>query len=212
MLWFQARNFFDSFRPVYLATKIFHIHFETLDFKQQTVRRTLLDQFRFVFTMMVDVYFIYRSIVLNLPYLYLTESVLLNVGNYLSLVLLSMLTFTLPLWNRLKTKEVFQILANINDCDRKLGKLEVVIDHRKHYIISTVYVMCTMCAAMIGTWNAVSVRHNEAWTNITMKAPQVLTVVAIFRISTNFGLFTCYSNLTLLSINERLDSLYSVMM
>ncbi|KXJ71685.1 hypothetical protein RP20_CCG019937 [Aedes albopictus] len=211
MSWFQARNFFDSFRPVYVATKACHIHFETLDFQQQTIRRTLLDQFRFIFTMVVDAYFIYRSIVLNLPYLYLTESVLLNVGNYLSLVLLSMLTFTLPLWNRLKTEEVFEIYANVNECDRKLGTLGIEINYRRHYWISVVYVLCTMCAAIIGTWNAVSVRRDSAWTNITMTAPQVLTVVAIFRISTNYGLFTCYSNLSLISINERLDSLYSVM-
>ncbi|XP_062557663.1 uncharacterized protein LOC134222528 isoform X2 [Armigeres subalbatus] len=44
-----------------------------------------------------------------------------------------------------------------------------------------------------------------------MFEPQMLTVVAIFRISTNFGFFTCYSNLTLLSIKERFDGLQSGM-
>ncbi|XP_021710140.1 putative gustatory receptor 28b isoform X3 [Aedes aegypti] len=207
MKWFQAYNFFDSFRPVYLATKLFHVHFETLDFKRQTVGRTLIDQFRFILSLLLDISFLFRSFTANLPYLYLTESVLLNVGNYLSLMLLATLTYTLSLWNHCKSKEIFQLCASINDCDRKLEKLGIPVDHRRHHFASTLSTGVWMCFSVIITLNAVSVRRNKVFDPDRTDDFEAIIVVAIFRISTNFSLFVCYTSLTLFSINGRLAKL-----
>uniref|UniRef100_A0A0N8ESA4 Gustatory receptor n=1 Tax=Aedes aegypti TaxID=7159 RepID=A0A0N8ESA4_AEDAE len=207
MKWFQAYNFFDSFRPVYLATKLFHVHFETLDFKRQTVGRTLIDQFRFILSLLLDIAFLFRSFTANLPYLYLTESVLLNVGNYLSLMLLATLTYTLSLWNHCKSKEIFQLCASINDCDRKLEKLGIPVDHRRHHFASTLSTGVWMCFSVIITLNAVSVRRNKVFDPDRTDDFEAIIVVAIFRISTNFSLFVCYTSLTLFSINGRLAKL-----
>ena len=205
MPWFQAHNFFDSLRPVYLVSKFFHVHFETVDFKEQTVRRTLVDQVRFVLSTLMDLSFLVRSVHANIPYLHLTDSVLVNVGNYLGLMLLVMLTYTLPLWNHYKSREIFQLYTSINDCDRKLRKLGICIDHRNHRIFSTTNIVASMCISVIITLNGLSVRRNKAFDND--KYTKLETDVAIFRLSTNFSLFISYTRLTLMSINGRLDKL-----
>lgn len=204
MPWFEAHSFFDSIRPVYLVTKLFLLHFSTLHFKQQTVHKTLLDQLRFSVAVVVDIFLIYRSITVNTPYLCLTDSVLLNMGTYLTLVLLSFMTSSISSWNCYRTVEILKIYTNIDECDQVLRSLGTVIDYRKQRKFSTLYVFGWLCVPVIITMKAAFARLESAWTNVSSTGPDLITTVAILRTSTCFSLFVCYSTLTLLALNTRL--------
>nr|NP_001345756.1 gustatory receptor 25 [Aedes aegypti] len=203
MPWFEARSVFDSLRPVYLATKIFLVHFETLDFGQQTVQQTLLDQLRYIVAILLDIAVVYRCITVNTPYLYLTDSVLLNVGCYTTLVFLALLSSSIPVWNRHKAVEILEVYKNIDECDRILRSLGVVIDHRKQRMFSTLYVVGWIGVPIIITLNAFRARFDSAWTNVSSAAPDVMIAIGILRTSSCYSLFICYSTLTLMSINQR---------
>lgn len=212
MRWFQAYNFFDSVRPVYLATRIFQIHFETLDFEKQTVHRTLLDQFLFVLTVLVDFYLFYRGLITSLPYLELTDSVLLNVGSYASLVLLVLFSSTLVLWNRCKTDGVIEIYRNVANCDRQLQSLGIMIDHRKYYLINTVCVFATILISVTILIGAIVFRYNETWIQISLTQPDFITILNVHRTTICFSMFICYNNLMLLALGERFDRVREAMM
>lgn len=211
MPWYQACNFFDSIRPVYLITKIFLLHFSTLDFKQQTIHRTLLDQLCFSVAVVVDIYLIYRSITVNTPYLYLTDSVLLNVGTYLTLVFLSFMTSSISSWNCYRAVEILGIYTNIDECDQILRSLGNFIDYRKQLVFSTLYLFGWLCVPVIVTMNAVLARLKSAWTSVTSGGPDLLTAAAILRTSICFSMFVCYSTLTLLLLNARLGCVQKAM-
>ncbi|KXJ71686.1 putative gustatory receptor 28b [Aedes albopictus] len=211
MPWYQACNFFDSIRPVYLITKIFLLHFSTLDFKQQTIHRTLLDQLCFSVAVVVDIYLIYRSITVNTPYLYLTDSVLLNVGTYLTLVFLSFMTSSISSWNCYRAVEILGIYTNIDECDQILRSLGSFIDYRKQLVFSTLYLFGWLCVPVIVTMNAVLARLKSAWTSVTSGGPDLLTAAAILRTSICFSMFVCYSTLTLLLLNARLGCVQKAM-
>ncbi|XP_053690851.1 uncharacterized protein LOC128739393 [Sabethes cyaneus] len=149
MRWFRIDDFFQSIRPVYLAARIFLLHFETVDFQRRTHRRTLLDQLGLVLTLMVDL-FLGTVALRNLTaMLEMSDSVLLNLGYYASFMLATMIALAIPTWNSWQVESLFEIYANIASVDDDLKQLGITVDHQKHHFVST---FMTSIAAFISSF------------------------------------------------------------
>ncbi|XP_058817581.1 putative gustatory receptor 28b [Topomyia yanbarensis] len=138
MRWFTVVNFFESLRPVYVASKIFLVHFETVDFENRTYRRTLSDQLRYVLSLIVDLYLTLVGIRSSAAFLHLSESVLLNVGYYGSLLLTFIFTLILPTWNSLEAGTIFAVIESIACFDDEIKLLGFGINHQKHHFVNTI--------------------------------------------------------------------------
>lgn len=206
----NASSFLESFRPVYLVTKNLHIHFETINFRLQTVERTLLDQFRFMLSVVLDVYLVSVGCRNSSGYLQLTDSMLINSGCYVSVVSLYLFSFSLPLWNRFKAAEMFELFRTISDCDRNLELLGAVIDYRKHLVMNTVslgtVVMFILAILGIGGY----IRFTVYWKHFEPILPDDTSTVAVLRTFITLHFFVCYCSLILWSIRERFIALHQV--
>nr|NP_001345815.1 gustatory receptor 21 [Aedes aegypti] len=199
----NASSFLESFRPVYLVTKNLHIHFETINFRLQTVERTLLDQFRFILSVALDGYLVSVGCRNSSGYLQLTDSMLINSGCYVSVVSLYLFSFSLPLWNRYKAAEMFEVFRTISDCDRNLEVLGAIVDHRKHLVTNTVslgtVVMFILAILGIGGY----IRFTVYWKHFEPILPDDASTVAVLRTFITLHFFVCYCSLILWSIRER---------
>ncbi|XP_053690856.1 putative gustatory receptor 28b [Sabethes cyaneus] len=138
MRWFRVDDFFQSIRPVYLTARMFLLHFETVDFQRRTHRRTLLDQAGLALTFVMDLFLAtvaFRNITVMLQ---MSDSVLLNLGYYVSFMLATMIALVIPSWNSWQAESIFEIYANIANVDDDLKQLGITIDHQKHHFVSTI--------------------------------------------------------------------------
>ncbi|XP_062698407.1 putative gustatory receptor 28b isoform X2 [Aedes albopictus] len=199
----NATCFLESFRPVYLVTKIVHVHFETLNFRQQTIGRTLLDQFRFLLTVFLDGYLVFVGCRNSAGFLKLTDSMLINTGCYVSVVSLYLFSFSLPLWNRYKSTEMFEVFQTLTDCDEHLKVLGVNVDHRKHLIMNSVAL--GMVGLLILTILGVGgyIRFTVYWKHFEPILPDNTSTLSVLRTFINLHFFVCYCSLILWSIRER---------
>lgn len=200
-------TYLDTIRPVYLVSKICHIHFETINFEQQTTSRTLLDQFRFVLTLLLDLYVIYAGFKTSDAILEATDSILINVGWYCSALAIYLFCCMLASWNRYKSREIFEIFENLIHCDRELQKLGVVVNHRKHHIISTVYIGTIMFVTSAFIVSFGFVRFSNCCPYYNELTGDDIMIFVSGRMMLNLHLFICYTNLMLLSISERFTKL-----
>lgn len=198
-----ASNYLDSVRPIYLVTKVCHTHFETINFEKQTTSRTLLDQFRFILTLLLDLYLLYTSFTISDAVLEVTDSILINAGWYGSVLAFYLLSFSLPLWNRCKSREMFEIFENIIHCDRELLKLGVFVNHRKYHLVSTVYIGTIMFTTSVFTTGVGLIRFTDCCPYYYKLISEDIMIVISGRTMLNVQMFICYTNLMLLSVRDR---------
>lgn len=207
MRWFTVQNYFHSLRPLYVATKLLHFHFETIDFNSQTLHRSLTDQLRFIVTLLMDCYLVYRGVLSTSSFLHLTDSNLVNVGCYSALVLTFLFGLLMAPQYRLKTDDSFKILANIAEFHRQLDTLGFHVNHQKHHFVSTVSAMLWMSMGLFVLIIAGTNRSKGDWLDLSEMFPDWITIIALSRSATSLGIFTCCVSLTLLSLKNGYDQL-----
>lgn len=208
MRWFKVHNYFESIRPLYLVTKVFHFHFESIDFGNQTHRRTLPDQFRFVLTLLLDIYLTIQGVQSSLAYLRLTDSTLVNVGCYSAIVLTYLFGLALAPTLRFKAEAVFQIFTNIEELDVELQTLGLNLNHQRHHFITTVNSCFWMTIGLFVLILACTSRSSDDWLDLSGMFPDWMAVLVVIRSSTSLGMFACLFSLTLLSIRNGFDKLH----
>ncbi|EAT34576.2 AAEL013200-PA, partial [Aedes aegypti] len=207
MRWFRVHNYFESLRPLYLAIKLLHFHFETIDFSTQTLHRTLTDQFRFVFTLLLDCYLVYKGIQSTSTFLYLTDSNIVNGGCFSALILAFLFGLFMAPKYRLRTQGMFEILTNIAEFDGQLRSLGLHIDHQRHHFISTVSAGLWMTMGLFVLIITGTNRTSEDWLDLSEMFPDWISILAMCRSATSLGIFTCYITMTLYSLKTGFDQL-----
>lgn len=136
-------------------------------------------------------------------FLELTDSMLINTGCYVSVVSVYLFSFSLPLWNRYKFTEMFELFQTLTDCDEDLNAFGVNVDHRKHLIINSVSlgIVGLLILTILGVGGYI--RFTDYWKRIESILPDNTSNFAILRTFINVYFFVCYCSLILWSIRER---------
>ncbi|XP_039440756.1 putative gustatory receptor 22a [Culex pipiens pallens] len=200
MSWFVARTYFDTIRPVYRASRLLLVHFTTIDFSARIVHRSLTDLVCFVLAALLDVYSASCGLRAILAFLSLTDSVLVNVGTYGATVLCCLFAVTVPWWNNYNGFVIFELYNNIARCSDELLVLGLTVNHRRKFILATVYVtyFVSLPFQVLLTYSYAPSLFK--WVGMDRLYTDFRSTFAFARMLLILCLCNCYSSLTLLSL------------
>nr|NP_001345346.1 gustatory receptor 57 [Aedes aegypti] len=206
-----VNNFYGTIRPVLLVAKLIFFFFETIDGKSRTIRRTLLDQLCFIVTILMDLYIIPLGIWGSSGYLRLTDSLLINVGIYGSIVACYLCSLALPWVIRLKSYQIFELLDNMNQFDIEMLQMGYAVDHQ----LWRQYSILSMCGgtSIAGVVLAISLvfRSGNSWLDLSAMFPDYWTILAFTRASIGASVFGGAFGLLLMFLKSRFVLLNQVM-
>ncbi|XP_055543586.1 putative gustatory receptor 28b [Wyeomyia smithii] len=203
MRWFRVDNFFQSIRPVYLAAKLFLLHFETLDFDKRTRRRTLLDQIRFVLSLVLDLFLTLVALQNITIMMTMSDSILLNMGYYGSFLLSCLVSAAIPSWNSWQADSLFELYDNIATVDEKLKQIGIFIDHQKHHLVSTLVTIFAILIPVFMFTITTYMYFFETSFAVARLFPDFIMIVPSLRAILISEIHSCYLMLTLLSLRNR---------
>lgn len=194
-----------------VTTKLILFYFETFDERTRTTRRTLPDQFCFIVTVLLDLYLIPRGISGTTGVLRLTDSILINIGCYGTLVMIYLLCLMLPWVLRMKSTRISTVFDNMVQFDIDMLKLGYTVDHQlmhKYSILSMAVglsiILLVLCISLI-------FRSGNSWLDVSAIFPDYWTVFAFTRASVGLNVFGCIFGLKLLFLKARFSLLNQVL-
>lgn len=208
----RVNNFYSTIRPVLMVAKLIFFFFETIDGKTRTTRRTLLDQFSFVATVLLDLYFIPLGIWGNSGYLRLTDSILMNVGIYGAIVMCYLFSLALPWVVRLKSYLIFELLDNMHQFDIDMLQLGYSVNHQLWHTYSILSMCAGMSIAVFVLGVSLIFRSGNSWLDMSAMFPDSWTIMAFTRASVGLNVFGCTFGLFLVFLKARFSLLNQAMM
>lgn len=209
MRWFDVNvdNIYGSLRPIYLGMKIFLVRFETIEARTGNVRWTLLDQARFVGTVIVDTILNLHGIRCSIGFLEITNSVLVNAGWYGALVMNFVFTMSVPMWCNINARVVHELCEHMAEFDRGMKTLGMKINHQREYFISASILSFSLYIGVVLLAMTSYAFFNGNFTRVQSLFPNYWIIVPFVRSSIVIGFFVCNCISTLLVIKHRFSAL-----
>lgn len=212
MRWFVVQDYFESLRPIYLASKACFVHFSTFDPGTGLAERTLFDLVRLILAVLTDVYLVTFAVGSLTLYLELTDSILLNGGIFASITLNFIFTTILPIWNSKTDSRLYRLYKNIAICDTELLNLGFSENHARHYLTSIVMFSCSMVMVVYLVTIFLFIPSFAKWLGVAGLFPSTWTALAHIRNNQVTGLFICQTTLTLFTLRKRFQLLNQVIL
>lgn len=207
----RVHSIFDTIRPIEVVAKINLLFFGTYDVQHRIIRRTLFDQFCSILAVLVDLYLMQVGIRGNSGFLTMTDSYLLNVGIYGTIVLSSAFGLSLSSIIQYKGAIIFQLIDRIAEFDDEMLKLGFSVDHQRshrHSVLSMCWVLSTAVSAMI---ISLTFDSDNSWLNLSAIFPNHWTMIAFIRSNCGSIMFGCIFCLTLMFLKIRYSLLNEAM-